>query len=103
MASGLFDLAAERLEHRTALDRLEARGTLRLAFKQAGLDPKNASSEQLDVLFERVLPGELEMRGVDDVASVCRAVLGDIANSPAADGEAASGRVDDIFRRLGGD
>ena len=103
MACQLFDLAAERLEHHTSLDRLEARGTLRLAFKLAGLEPKDVTSEQLRVLFERVLPGELETRGVNDVASVCRAVMDDVASSPVARDEPGSASVDDVFRRLGGD
>ena len=103
MACQLFDLAAERLEHHTSLDRLEARGTLRLAFKVAGLEPKSVSSEQLRVLFERVLPGELETRGVGDAASVCGAVMNDVASSPVTGDEPGSASVDDVFRRLGGD
>jgi len=103
VACELFDLTAERLEHHTALDRLQARGTLRLAFKLAGLEPKDVTSEQLRVLFERVLPGELETRGVNEVASVCRAVMDDVASSPVAGDEPASAGVDAVFRRLGGD
>jgi hypothetical protein len=101
VACQLFDLAAERLEHHTALDRLEARGTLRLALKAAGLEPKGVTSEQLRVLFERVLPGELETRGVSDAASVCRAVMDDVASSPVAREEPASESVDEVFSRLG--
>jgi hypothetical protein len=103
VACQLFDVAAERLEHHTSLDRLEARGTLRLAFKVAGLEPKGVSLEQLRVLFERVLPGELEMRGVADAASVCSAVMNDVASSPVARHEPGSASVDEVFRRLGND
>jgi hypothetical protein len=103
VASDLFDLAAERLEHHTALDRLQARGTLRLALKLAGLEPKGLTAEQLRVLFERVLPDELETRGVGEAASVCRAVMDDVASSPAAGEEPGAASVDDIFQRLGGD
>ncbi len=103
MACELFDLTAERLEHHTALDRLEARGTLRLAFKLAGLEPKDVTSEQLRVLFERVLPGELETRGVGDAVSVCSAVMDDVSRSPVARGEPGSASADEVFRRLGGD
>ena len=103
MACELFDLTAERLEHHTVLDRLQARGTLRLAFKLAGLEPKDVTSEQLRVLFERVLPGELEMRGVSDAASVCSAVMDDVSHSPVTGDEPGSASVDDVFRRLGGD
>ena len=103
MACELFDLAAERLEHHTALDRLQARGTLRLALKLAGLEPKGLTAEQLRVLFERVLPDELETRGVDEAASVCRTVMDDVASSPAAREEPGATNVDEVFQRLGGD
>ena len=103
MACALFDLAAERLEHHTALDRLQARGTLRLALKLAGLEPKGVTAEQLRVLFERVLPDELETRGVAEAASVCRTVMDDVASSPAAREEPGAASPDEIFQRLGGD
>jgi hypothetical protein len=99
----LFDIAAERLEHHTTLDRLQARGTLRLALKLAGLEPKDVTAEQLRVLFERVLPDELETRGVGEAASVCRAVMDDVSSSPAAREETGTANVDEIFQRLGGD
>ncbi len=103
MVCELFDIAAERLEHHTTLDRLQARGTLRLALKLAGLEPKDVTAEQLRVLFERVLPDELETRGVGEAASVCRAVMDDVSSSPAAREETGTANVDEIFQRLGGD
>jgi hypothetical protein len=103
VACELLDLAAERLEHHTALDRLQARGTLRLALKLAGLEPKGITAEQLRVLFERVLPDELETRGVDEAASVCQTVMSDVARSPAAREEPGAASPDEIFQRLGGD
>ena len=103
MATDLFDLAAERLEHHTSLDLLQARGTLRLALKAAGLQPAGLTMDQLRVAFERVLPGELETRGVGDAASVCGAVVDDVACSPVAGAGAESANVDEVFRRLGGD
>jgi hypothetical protein len=102
VACQFFDLAAERLEHHTALDRLEVRGTLRLALKAAGLEPGGVTSEQLRVRFERVLPGEFNTRGVGDAASVCSAVMDAVAGSPAAREEPGSASVDEIFRHLGG-
>jgi hypothetical protein len=103
MSSTLFDLAAEHLERQTSLDRLEARGTLRLALKQAGLDPNGLTLEQLGVVFARILPGELQTRGVDGAASLCDAVMKSVANSPEALAQDRSGNVDEVFRRLGGD
>ncbi len=54
------------------------------------------------MLFDRVLPGELETRGVSDAASVCSAVMNDVSHSPVAGDEPGSASVDAVFRRLGG-
>jgi hypothetical protein len=99
----LFDLAAERLEHLTDFDRLESRGTLRLALKSAGLDPKSLDVSQLRVVFEKLMPGELETRGVNDAAAICRSVMGEVTNSPLPTDVASSTDLDGIFSRLGGD
>ena len=66
MSDGHAFLAlCDALESSTSLDRLESRGTVRLALKQAGLDPAGASPAQLAVVVEKLLPAELESRGVD--------------------------------------
>ena len=104
MATGLFDAAAESLEQRTSLNRLEARGTLRIALKTAGLEAKGLTAEQLGVVFEKVLPQELAMRGIEDAADVCAAVMASILGSAAAAETAGTQRtVSDVFSRLGGD
>jgi hypothetical protein len=100
MAADLFDLAAERLENHTGIDRLEARGTLRIALKAAGLEPKNLTGAQLQVVFEKVMPGELESRGVSDARDVCAAVLADLGSAGGAAADAGATSPDDIFRRL---
>jgi len=98
----LFDFAADRLEHHAGFDRLEARGTLRIALKSAGLEPKNLTGAQLQVVFEQVMPGELDSRGVSNMQDVCAAVLADIADAGdvAVDDSATS--PDEIFSRLAG-
>ena len=100
MATDLFDFAAERFEHHTGLDRLAARGTLRIALKAAGVDPKNLTGAQLQVVFEKVMPGELDSRGVSDVHAVCAAVLADVESAGGAVENASAANPDDIFRRL---
>ena len=100
MAVNLFDFATERLEHHASLERLEARGTLRIALKAAGLDPKNLTGAQLQVVFEKLMPGELESRGVNDVRDVCAAVLTDLARAGGAAEDASATSPDEIFRRL---
>jgi hypothetical protein len=100
MATDLFDFAAERLEHHTGFSQLEARGTLRIALKVAGLDPSAFTAGQLCVVFEKVMPGELDSRGVSDVQDVCAAVLADLESAGDAAADASATSPDEIFRRL---
>ena len=102
MGATLFDLASERLEHHTGFNRLEARGTLRIALKVAGLDPSAFTVGQLCVVFEKVMPGELDSRGVSDVQDVCAAVLDDLVNTQTLPDLASSTPIDEIFGRLAG-
>jgi len=101
MSESLFDFAADQLEQKTSLDRLEARGTLRIALKSAGLDPKHLGVDQLRVVFERVLPGELETRGVDGHDTICRDLIDAIVSSEWSQQDAEDSSVDEVFRRLG--
>ena len=102
MAAVLFDIAADQLGESTEMDRLAARGTLRLALKQAGLDPQNLSIPQLRAVFEKLMPGELEARGVPDAAATCKAVMDEVANAASTADLKASNSPDAIFKRLGG-
>ncbi len=102
MATTLFDATAERLEASTEMERLAARGTLRLALKEAGLDIQNLTLPQLRAVFEKLMPKELEARGVTDAAAICKTVMDDIARTASETERAASISPDEIFKRLGG-
>jgi len=102
VGNALFDLVAERLEQHTCFDRLEARGTLRIALKIAGLTAKSVTVGALCVVFEKVMPDELDKRGVSDAAVACNAVIDNLVNSPALPDTASSTAPDDVFARLGG-
>ena len=45
--SAAFEWTCNELEERCSLDRLEARGTVRLALKQAGLEARSVTPEQM--------------------------------------------------------
>lgn len=99
MADSVFEFVAGELERRTDLTRLEARGTVRLALREGGLDARSVNSDEMAVVLRRVMPRQMRSRGVDDSESVCRAVLDRLAASPiqpAPDAEAPEA----IFRRL---
>lgn len=102
MATDLFDLAAEKLEAGTEMDRLTARGTLRIGLKGAGLDANQLTIPQLQAVFEKLMPKELDARGVSDAAAACRTVMDEIAGSADAIDIASSASPDDVFKRLGG-
>ena len=100
MADTIFDFVAEQLESSTDLDKLEARGTVRLALKAAGLDARSVTKEQMIVLLDKVLPGELSARGVGSADATCEQLAGALKSFDA--GGAGSESPEDVFRRLGG-
>jgi hypothetical protein len=102
MATDLFDIAAEKLEGSTDMDRLAARGTIRIALKEAGLDARNLTMRQLRVVFEKLMPSELEARGVTEAVATCNSVIDEIANAASATDPKALNSPDEIFKRLGG-
>ena len=100
MADGkVFDRVCAELESSTALDRLAARGTVRIALKEAGLDPATTTPAQMRVVVQRVLPRELETRGVSDAEAICKAIFESLgAIQDAVVGESPEA----VFERLGG-
>jgi len=94
-----FTVVCERLESRAQLDRLVARGTIRLALKEAGLDPAAVTPGEMLVVLEKILPAQLRKRGIDSPESVCRELGASLAALPRAErGETP----DHIFARLAG-
>ena len=103
MTTTLFDLAATVLENGSELDRLEARGTLRIALRSAGLDARSVDLEQLRVVFAKVMPDELEKRGVSGGVGVASSLWTEIERAAAPLGSRPATNVDATFRRLAGD
>ncbi len=101
MAANLFDIAAERLEHHTDFNRLEARGTLRIAVKEAGLKAQNLTLPQLEAVLEKLMPGELKRRRVEDAVAICNIVIGEVTRVLGPNRDTASSSADEVFRRLG--
>jgi hypothetical protein len=64
-SSKVFEWLCDELEGATSFDRLEARGTVRLALKASGLDARTVTPDQVTVLIEKVLAGELTARGIE--------------------------------------
>ena len=93
----LFDAVAQALQKLTPFDNLQARGTLRLSLKDAGLEAKTIRPAQMRVVLERLLPSELRSRGVGDADTVCASLLAvvDVVGADAGTSDAP----EDLFRR----
>ena len=93
-----FDLVCTELERATSLDKLQARGTVRLALKSAGLEPQSVTAAQLRVVLEKRMPSELRSRGCEDAEAVCVRIAGALASATFA---SAGDSPEAIFARLG--
>jgi hypothetical protein len=102
--SSSFEWLCTALEESTTLGRLEARGTVRIALKEAGLEPRTVTPNELRVMVQKVLPRELRQRGVANEAALCdRLVSGLQVFERQSSAPAAADTPDAIFRRLGGE
>jgi hypothetical protein len=72
--SPVFERAADELELLSGMKRLEARGTLRLALKDAGLIPKTVNAKAMLVVLDRILPQLLARRGVPGAPEMCKSI-----------------------------
>lgn len=98
MDSDSFTIVADRLSEFTDLDRLAARGTVRLVFKKAGLDVKCFGLDDLEAVFTKVMPGELTARGCADALAACDTILESLRHDIP---KTAVRSRDEIMRRLG--
>lgn len=96
--STLFDFTAAELEQATHLDRLEARGTLRLALKEAIFEARTVTRPQMEMVVGRVLAGELSARGVQRAQVVCEHLLTRLKECKLDSSPHDS--ADEIFARL---
>ncbi len=95
-----FEWLCAELERSTALDRLEARGTVRLTLREAGFDPRSVARGQLAVVVSRLLPKQLETRAVQGAAELCEELAQKLKDGESTDDTHAAGTPEDVFRRL---
>ncbi len=96
--SAVFDFVAEELERTTNLDRMEARGTLRVLLKQAVFDSKTLNVKQMQMVIDRLLAAHLCRRGVENPESVCEGLARNLKARDFAPSLAES--PDEIFGRM---
>lgn len=101
--STIFDFVSQEIERRSDLGRLEARGTVRIALKEAGFEVNAITTRQMSVVLERVMPNALTSRGVPDAERMCAVLataLRDFKEAVEGQGKASP---ESVFARLAGD
>ena len=100
MAVSIFELVAEELQRRTDLAKLEARGTVRLALKEAGLEVSTVTAEQIIVVLQKIMPDEMRSRGAEQPEQICEAIVTALKSSHAGTSGSEAESPEAIFRRL---
>ena len=98
--ASVFDWTCEALEVGSSLTRIEARGTIRIALKTAGLTADGVDAEQMFVVVNKILPAELGQRAVSDAEDLCHEIARRLQEQSF---EARRGdTAETVFSRLGG-
>ncbi len=97
--SPVFDFVSSFIEAGTSLDRLESKGTVRLALKQAGLEARSVTVDQMAVILEKIMTHELTARGVDDAEPLLARLASELETHVF---EAQHDSPETVFARLGG-
>lgn len=100
MSASIFDFVSDELERLTTLEKLEARGTVRLALKAAGLDARTVTTPQMVATLAKVMPGEMRARGIENGDQVCKSISTHLESAHPATGAANPESPEAIFRRL---
>lgn len=97
--SPVFERTADELEVLSRMSRLEARGTLRLALRDAGLVPKTVNAKSMLVVLERILPPLLLRRGVPGALDICR-TLSSVVRSLTSETSQDFDTPEKVFSRI---
>ena len=100
MPASIFDFVSDELERLTKLEKLESRGTVRLALKAAGLDVRTVTTPQMVTTLQKVMPNEIRARGVENGEQVCQTIVTRLKSAHPSSGAVDAESPEAIFRRL---
>jgi hypothetical protein len=96
----IFDFVSEQIERLTTLEKLEARGTVRLALKAAGLDARTLTTPQAVTTLQKLMPAEMRARGVENGDQVCQTIVTRLEAAHPATRGVTPESPEAIFQRL---
>jgi hypothetical protein len=100
--SAVFEWVAAALERATSFDSLQARGTVRLALRKAGLEAGAVDLEGMSAVLARVMPRELTLRKIPDAEALCARLARELSGSNLAAPASGQPSPEDVFKRLFG-
>ena len=103
--SAVFEWASAALERATTFNSLQARGTVRLALKKAGLDASTVNLIGMAAVLGKLMPKELASRKIENGEAICAQLVTDLKNADIAAAPAHRSdeqNPEDVFRRIFG-
>jgi hypothetical protein len=97
--SAAFEFTCSELERLSQLSRLEARGTVRLALKEAGFAAGEVRPKEMLVVLAKLMPTELVSRGIAAAEDVCKQISAGLARLKD---EPTAATPEAVFSRLAG-
>jgi hypothetical protein len=98
---GVFDWVCAEIERSTPLDGPVVRGTVRLALKEAGLNPESVDAAGMEVVVDKVLPQELASHRIDGIDELCARLAQALATRQFAQPSDRAGAAASVLDRLG--
>lgn len=98
--SVVFTRSCETLARMAGLDLVAVRGVVRIALREAGLQPGGLSVPQMQVILRRALPAGLRSCGVTDPEAVCAALEREVVQIEDDPGEDAVADAAAVFERF---
>jgi len=97
--SAAFEFVCSELERLSQMTRLEARGTVRLALKDAGFAVGEVRPQEMLVVLMKLMPKELVSRGIASGEEICREISAGIVRLKD---ERSTSTPEAVFSRLAG-
>jgi hypothetical protein len=104
--SPVFEWTSAALERATNFNSLQARGTVRLALKKAGLDATTVNVIGMTAVLGKLMPKELASRKIENGDTICTQLVAELkaANFATAPAVAEDQKTpEDVFRRMFGE
>jgi hypothetical protein len=101
--SAVFEWVSAALERATTFNALQARGTVRLALKKAGLDASTVNVVGMTAVISRLMPKELASRKIENGDAICAQLVLELKQAnlgAAATAPADQQTPEDVFRRM---